>query len=159
VGVNFYCNNNQLTSLQGAPASVGGDFNCSANPLTSLQYAPASVGGYFYCANNHLTSLQGAPASVGGYFYDFANGNDFTSPHIAADSSGVYWEYYNYQFRKHATNHHYVIGSYYADSATITSGSTVLYTSSDSNTLAANISYDTATSTITTNGSGVATVA
>ncbi|MFA5754675.1 MAG: hypothetical protein WC905_05030, partial [Patescibacteria group bacterium] len=57
----FYCNNNQLTSLQGAPESVGGDFYCSSNQLTSLQGAPESVGGDFYCYQNHLTSLQGAP--------------------------------------------------------------------------------------------------
>jgi hypothetical protein len=25
----FYCDNNQLTSLEGCPSSVGGDFYCS----------------------------------------------------------------------------------------------------------------------------------
>ena len=71
VGGNFSCSSNNLTSLQGAPNSVGLDFNCSNNPkLTSLVGAPSSVGGYFRCSNNpKLTSLDGAPSSVGGHFY------------------------------------------------------------------------------------------
>jgi hypothetical protein len=48
---------------------ANGNFNCNYNRLTSLQGAPESVGGGFYCSNNHLTSLQGAPESVGGGFY------------------------------------------------------------------------------------------
>jgi hypothetical protein len=28
----FLCDNNQLTSLEGAPKEVGGDFNCAKNP-------------------------------------------------------------------------------------------------------------------------------
>ena len=69
VGGDFYCNNNKLTSLEGAPSSVGGDFYCNKNKLTSLQGAPSSVGGDFYCYDNELTSLEGAPNSVGGDFY------------------------------------------------------------------------------------------
>jgi hypothetical protein len=65
----FYCNDNQLTSLEGAPQSVGGYFNCNNNQLTSLVGAPQSVGGSFNCMNNQLTSLEGAPQSVGGWFY------------------------------------------------------------------------------------------
>ena len=64
----FSCHTNQLTSLKGAPASVGGGFSCSHNQLTSLEGSPASVGGGFSCDNNQLTSLEGAPASVDGYF-------------------------------------------------------------------------------------------
>jgi hypothetical protein len=45
----FNCYNNQLTSLIGAPISVGGTFDCSNNQLTSLEGAPTSVGGCFYC--------------------------------------------------------------------------------------------------------------
>ncbi|MDW2995412.1 MAG: PcfJ domain-containing protein [Alphaproteobacteria bacterium] len=69
----FSCSSNQLTSLQGAPQSVGGKFNCGHNQLTSLQGAPQSVGGDFYCSHNQLTSLQGAPQSVGGSFYCSSN--------------------------------------------------------------------------------------
>jgi hypothetical protein len=64
----FGCSYNQLTSLEGAPSSVGGGFNCSYNQLTSLEGAPSSVGGNFYCSDNQLTSLEGAPSSVSGYF-------------------------------------------------------------------------------------------
>jgi hypothetical protein len=69
VGGDFDCDNNQLTSLEGAPQSVGGDFHCYNNKLTSLEGAPQSVGGYFSCNKNNLTSLEGAPQSVGGNFY------------------------------------------------------------------------------------------
>ena len=48
----FYCYNNRLTSLEGAPINVGGDFWCSRNRLTSLEYAPNNVGGHFYCYSN-----------------------------------------------------------------------------------------------------------
>ena len=54
----FYCDNNNLTSLQGAPQSVSGYFACYGNKLTSLQHAPQSVGGNFNCDNNNLTSLH-----------------------------------------------------------------------------------------------------
>jgi hypothetical protein len=67
--VSFYCNNNQLQSLEGAPQSVGGNFYCGNNQLSSLEGAPHSVGGNFYCYNNQLKSLEGAPSSVGGDFY------------------------------------------------------------------------------------------
>jgi hypothetical protein len=73
----FYCSNNQLTSLEGAPSSVGGTFYCSRNQLTSLKGAPSAVGGYFDCGINQLTSLEGAPSSVGGTFY--CNSNQLTS--------------------------------------------------------------------------------
>ena len=68
VGGGFSCASNQLTSLDGAPASVGGNFDCHYNKLTSLAGAPSFVSGYFACDHNQLTSLAGAPASVGGYF-------------------------------------------------------------------------------------------
>jgi hypothetical protein len=71
VGGDFWCSNNQLTSLEGAPSTVGvggGDFYCSDNRLTSLEGAPSSVGGDFFCSHNQLTSLEGAPSSVDGDF-------------------------------------------------------------------------------------------
>ena len=49
---NFWCDNNNLTSLQYAPKYVGSDFNCANNNLESLQYAPKYVGGNFWCDNN-----------------------------------------------------------------------------------------------------------
>ena len=74
----FYCNSNNLTSLEGAPKKVGGSFYCSNNNnLTSLEGAPEEVGGHFYCNYNNLTSLEGAPIEVGGDFY--CNRNNLTS--------------------------------------------------------------------------------
>ena len=83
---NFYCNNNQLTSLKGAPTSVGGYFSCSDNKLTSLKGAPSSVGGYFSCSHNLLTSLEGAPSSVGDGFS--CSDNKLTSLKGAPSSVG-----------------------------------------------------------------------
>jgi hypothetical protein len=77
VGGRFLCNNNQLTSLEGAPQEVGGSFYCNNNQLTSLDGAPQEVGWYFYCNNNQLTSLDGAPQKVGGHFY--CHDNQLTS--------------------------------------------------------------------------------
>jgi hypothetical protein len=48
----FKCNNNILTSLEGAPENVGWSFDCTNNQLTSLYGAPESVGWSFDCANN-----------------------------------------------------------------------------------------------------------
>jgi hypothetical protein len=64
----FYCHNNQLTSLEGAPQTVGGSFSCRDNQLTSLVGAPQTVGGAFNCTDNQLTSLEGAPLTVGHFF-------------------------------------------------------------------------------------------
>lgn len=59
---NFYCENKNLTSLEGAPKRIiKGDFNCNSNHLTSLKGSPKEVEGNFYCNNNQLTSLEGVP--------------------------------------------------------------------------------------------------
>jgi len=84
-GGSFSCNNNQLTSLEGAPSHVGGSFSCSNNQLTSLEGAPSHVGDNFSCYDNQLTSLEGAPSHVGGDF--FCSLNKLTSlegapPHV-----------------------------------------------------------------------------
>ena len=68
VSENFYCNNNQLTSLVGAPEKVVGFFWGMDNQLTTLKGAPHSVGSVFYCHRNQLTTLVGAPHSVGKSF-------------------------------------------------------------------------------------------
>jgi hypothetical protein len=79
VGGDFYCSNNQLTSLEGAPQEVGGYFYCSNNQLTSLEGAPQKVGGNFSCSNNQLTSLEGAPQKVGGQVHIKYKGKIITS--------------------------------------------------------------------------------
>jgi hypothetical protein len=63
----FHCDYNQLTTLEGAPQSVGGEFDCSNNQLTSLEGAPQTVGDSFFCYGNQLTTLKGAPRTVGGF--------------------------------------------------------------------------------------------
>ena len=86
VSGNFDCLGNDLTSLAGAPQSVGGWFNCANNKLISLTGAPRRVGGYFNCGNNNLISLEGAPQSVGSYFY--CRFNNLTSFASAPQSVG-----------------------------------------------------------------------
>jgi hypothetical protein len=61
VSGHFFCTNNKLTGLEGAPRYVGRDFCCNYNKITSLEGAPIEVGGDFSCYNNKLTSLEGAP--------------------------------------------------------------------------------------------------
>ena len=69
VGRNFVCDQNQLTSLKGSPKKVGGTFHCSTNQLTTLEGSPEEIGLSFLCTGNKLTSLVGAPVKVGGFFY------------------------------------------------------------------------------------------
>lgn len=61
VGRGFYCYNNSLKSLKGAPATVGGEFWCDVNQLSFLSHAPVAVGANFHCNDNPLVSLEGAP--------------------------------------------------------------------------------------------------
>ena len=62
---NFDCKDQNLTDFKGVRfGSVSGHFNCSNNQLTSLEEAPKSVGLGFNCANNNLTSLEGAPQKL-----------------------------------------------------------------------------------------------
>jgi 2'-5' RNA ligase len=84
----FYCWNNQLTSLVGAPVKVGGSFFCMNNQLTSLTGAPKEVGGHFSCENNQLTSLVGAPVKVGGSFYCIKNPTKFSKEDIQKAMKG-----------------------------------------------------------------------
>ena len=73
VGGSFDCGVNKLTSLKGAPQTVNGDFVCGVNKLTSLKGAPQTVNGDFVCSRNKLTSLEGAPQTVGEGFYCYNN--------------------------------------------------------------------------------------
>ena len=68
VGGGFYCHNNQLTTLEFSPKSVVGDFWCIENDLTTLEGSPKSLNSDFYCSNNNLTTLMGGPKSVVGHF-------------------------------------------------------------------------------------------
>jgi len=69
-------NNKKLAKIPFKFRNVSGGFYCHRNRLTSLEGAPNTVGGNFcYCSNNHLTSLDGAPNFVGGNFYCYDNPN------------------------------------------------------------------------------------
>jgi hypothetical protein len=70
---NFYCFNNNLTSLKHCPITVSGNFYCSYNLLTSLEHGPTTVTGNFRCSNNLLTSLEHCPITVSGDFYCYRN--------------------------------------------------------------------------------------
>ena len=54
----FYCDNNQLHSLEGAPLTVGGSFYCVNNKLHSLEGATLTVGGGFSCDNNPVSEVS-----------------------------------------------------------------------------------------------------
>ena len=62
----FDCLNNQLTTLEGAPTSVGEHFDCNYNQLTNLEHFPEVVGESIYMTKNYLTSLEGLPKEVNG---------------------------------------------------------------------------------------------
>lgn len=59
VGKSFYCHNNSLTSLKGAPKECGYSFTCSNNQITSLEGIHkliSKINGRFYCSNNPIKS-------------------------------------------------------------------------------------------------------
>ena len=83
----FSCSDNKLTTLKGAPGTVGGSFWCESNKLTTLTGAPGTVGGDFSCSNNKLTTLQSAPKTVGGDFHCNVNPVNFTEEDVRAVSN------------------------------------------------------------------------
>jgi hypothetical protein len=109
----FGCSGNQLTSLEGAPQTVGGGFHCSNNRLTSLKGAPLTVNGDFLCYNNQLTSLAGAPQTVGGFFkcYD----NQLTSLKGAPQTVGDAFSCYDNQLTSLEGAPQTVGGKFYCD--------------------------------------------
>ena len=82
----FYCNNNQLKSLEGCPQTVGGYFSCSDNKLESLEGCPQTVGGGFYCWNNKkLTSL----ARINFYVHEITGIANFAGCPIKSNILGL----------------------------------------------------------------------
>jgi hypothetical protein len=89
----FSCNNNLLTDLQKAPASIQGDFNCSYNQITYLRCPTTSVGGAFNCGNNPLINLYDMPPVISGAV-QYANTPNVTPlPGLHLDNTGVWWIY------------------------------------------------------------------
>lgn len=74
---NFYCQDNELTSLKGAPSEVRGGFWCNNNQLESLEYSPKGITGQYICHNNRLKTLAPAPQAITGDFS--CSGNLLTS--------------------------------------------------------------------------------
>lgn len=50
----FYCDSNNLKTLDGSPREVGRNFWCPGNPFISLEGAPLKVMGYFYFNDFHI---------------------------------------------------------------------------------------------------------
>ena len=69
---NFYCYDNQITSLEGSPEIVGKTYDCSINKLSNLKGITQNIGDNLYCNNNLLTSLEGTPNKV----YNFMCSNN-----------------------------------------------------------------------------------
>ena len=66
VSGNFWCNDNQLTSLEGCPKEVSKTLYCYNNRLTSLVGCPEIIGDGFYCSFNYLTTLEGISKIIDG---------------------------------------------------------------------------------------------
>ena len=62
--------------------TVGGDFYCYDNELTSLSGCPHKVGRDFWCCDNKLTSLKGCPTEVGRDFDCRLNEDKFTEADV-----------------------------------------------------------------------------
>ena len=72
VGGNFWCGNNNLTSLENCPKTVSGVFGCSSNFLKSLEGAPKFVGENFMCRFNSVKFTEAqvrAVFDVKGYIF------------------------------------------------------------------------------------------
>ena len=64
--------------------TVDGDFYCGNNNLTSLENCPKTVSGVFGCSSNFLKSLEGAPKFVGEDFMCRFNSVKFTEAQVRA---------------------------------------------------------------------------
>ena len=90
----FWCQENQLTSLEGAPRNVGNGFYCGNNQLTSLKGAPQKVGRDLHCYGNQLTSLEGLPEGIRKEFLCWNNpvSNTTLKALYKRMKSGMSWE-------------------------------------------------------------------
>ena len=90
----FWCQENQLTSLEGAPQNVGSGFYCANNKLTSLKGAPQKVGRDLHCYGNQLTSLEGLPEGIRNEFLCWNNpvSNTTLKALYKRMRSGMAWE-------------------------------------------------------------------
>jgi hypothetical protein len=78
--------NDRLGDMKKLPVKFGkvsGYFWCNGNNLTTLEGCPNYVGGYFYCLSNNLTSLERCPKYIGRDF-----GGDNLTHHILGNVRG-----------------------------------------------------------------------
>jgi len=53
----FFCCDNNLSNLEGAPRKVGSDFDCESNDLTSFKGMPEKIGGIFLYKGNPISEI------------------------------------------------------------------------------------------------------
>ena len=73
---------NSILSVMGKqPEHIDGHFSCSDKKITSLEGAPSSIGDSFYAYNNNLTSLHNIHKQIKhiGGFANFRYNNPITS--------------------------------------------------------------------------------
>ena len=54
----FFCNNNNLTTLENSPKIVYDNFGCYNNNLKTLEGCPSKIGGYLICYNNPIQTYE-----------------------------------------------------------------------------------------------------
>jgi hypothetical protein len=67
--VNLYYRLGQMEKLPVKFGKVSGNFYCEYNNLTTLEHCPNYVGDHFWCHENELTTLKGCPNYVGDNCY------------------------------------------------------------------------------------------
>lgn len=82
VQTSFSCQSNGLVSLEGSPEIIKFNFYCNLNDLTTLRGGPRIVEGTFSCRSNLLTDLGGAPEKVGSNFLCGGNKHNFTKEYV-----------------------------------------------------------------------------
>jgi hypothetical protein len=104
---NFDCWKCKLTSLEGAPVSVGGHVDLRGNFLRNLIGGPVTVGMNFYCNKNKLESLEGAPSIIGKSFFfqdnpiksTYSGDTDIEANFISSVGVGTYSNAFPKMFR------------------------------------------------------------
>ena len=73
VNDDFYCDYNELESLEGSPKEVNGDFYCYDNKLISFEYTPRIIRGDFGCNYNNIKTFEYFPVFIKIDFYCLGN--------------------------------------------------------------------------------------
>jgi len=73
----FWCDNNEITSLEGSPIEVNNGFYCYSNKLTSFKYTSKIIRGTFNCEWNNIKTFEYFPSYVKNRFYCSGNPIDY----------------------------------------------------------------------------------